>query len=106
MALETADTFTEVVITELHDSAQRVVTGRRPQRLPGLGAAGMLLATGARLEIQDRLARGLAERTFVVVPRRFVGERLALPETAGGRVSLRPHRALSGARDRSEPASR
>jgi hypothetical protein len=42
----------------------------------------MLLATGAGLEIQDRLARGLAERTFTVVPRRFVGERLAVPDTA------------------------
>jgi len=42
----------------------------------------MLLATGAGLEIHDGLARGLAERTFTVVPRRFVGERLVLPETA------------------------
>jgi hypothetical protein len=42
----------------------------------------MLLATTATLEIHDGLARGLAERTFVVVPRRFVGERLALPEIA------------------------
>jgi hypothetical protein len=82
MALETADTFTEVVITELHDSAQRVVTGRRLTDYLGSELRGMLLATGAQLEIQDRLARGLAERTFVVVPRRFVGERLALPETA------------------------
>lgn len=81
MALETADTFTEVVITELHESAQRVVTGRRLNDYLSSELRGMLLATAAQLEIQDRLARGLAERTFVVVPRRFVGERLALPET-------------------------
>lgn len=81
MAFETADTFTEVVITSLHDSAQRLLTGRRLTDYLGSELRGMLVATGAELEIQDRLARGLAERTFVVVPRRFVGERLALPET-------------------------
>ena len=29
MAFETADTFTEIVIGEMHDSAQRLLTGRR-----------------------------------------------------------------------------
>jgi hypothetical protein len=82
MAFETADTFTEIVIGELHDSAQRLLTGRRLNDYLASELRGMLLATGAGLEIQDRLARGLAERTFTVVPRRFVGERLAVPETA------------------------
>jgi hypothetical protein len=82
MAFETADTFTEVVIGELHDSAQRLLTGRRLNDYLASELRGMLLATGAELEIHDGLARGLAERTFTVVPRRFVGERLALPETA------------------------
>ena len=80
MAFETADTFTEVVIGELHDAAQRILTGRRLNDYLASELRGMLLATGASLEIQDRLARGLAERTFVVVPRRFVGERLSVPE--------------------------
>lgn len=80
MAFETADTFTEVVIGELHDAAQRILTGRRLNDYLASELRGMLLATGAALEIQDRLARGLAERTFVVVPRRFVGERLTVPE--------------------------
>lgn len=80
MAFETADTFTEVVIGELHDAAQRILTGRRLNDYLASELRGMLLATGAALEIQDRLARGLAERTFVVVPRRFVGERLTAPE--------------------------
>ena len=82
MAFETAETFTEVVIGELHDSAQRLLTGRRLNDYLASELRGMLLATGAGLEIHDGLARGLAERTFTVVPRRFVGERLALPEAA------------------------
>jgi hypothetical protein len=81
MAFETADTFTEIVISELHDSAHRMLSGRRLNDYLSSELRGMLLATGATLEIHDGLARGLVERTFVVVPRRFVGERLALPET-------------------------
>jgi hypothetical protein len=82
MAFESTDTFTEVVISDLHDSAQRLLTGRRLNDYLSSELRGMLLATGAALEIHDGLARGLAERTFTVVPRRFVGERLALPEIA------------------------
>jgi Histidine kinase-, DNA gyrase B-, and HSP90-like ATPase len=82
MAFESADTFTEVVISEMHDSAQRLLTGRRLNEYLASELRGMLLATGAALEIRDGLARGLAERTFTVVPRRFVGERLTLPEIA------------------------
>ena len=80
MAFEAADTFTEVVIGELHESAQRMLTGRRLNDYLASELRGMLVATGAALEIHDGLARGLAERTFVVVPRRFVGERLKVPE--------------------------
>jgi Histidine kinase-, DNA gyrase B-, and HSP90-like ATPase len=82
MAFETADTFTEIVISELHESGQRLLTGRRLNDYLASELRGMLLVTGAALEIHDRLARGLAERTFAVVPRRFVGERLAVPEVA------------------------
>ncbi|HVR61040.1 MAG TPA: ATP-binding protein [Polyangia bacterium] len=80
MAFEATDTFTEIVISEMHDSAQRLLTGRRLNDYLASELRGMLLATGAGLEIQDRLARGLVERTFTVVPRRFVGERLAVPD--------------------------
>jgi hypothetical protein len=82
MAFESADTFTEIVISEMHDSAQRLLTGRRLNDYLASELRGMLLATGSTLEIHDHLARGLPERTFTVVPRRFVGERLALPESA------------------------
>src|ERR1700690_4357373 len=82
MAFETADTFTEVVISELHESAQRVLTGRRLNDYLGSELRGMLVSTSAHLEIHDGLSRGLAERRFVVVPRRFVGERLAVPDAA------------------------
>ena len=92
MAFESADTFTEVVISEMHDSAQRLLTGRRLNDYLASELRGMLLATGAALEIHDGLARGLAERTFTVVPRRFVGERLTLPEIAPSRrLPARPH---------------
>ena len=98
MAFESADTFTEVVISEMHDSAQRLLTGRRLNEYIASELRGMLLATGAALEIHDGLARGLAERTFTVVPRRFVGERLALPgDCAGRRLSASADRALSRA---------
>jgi hypothetical protein len=82
LAMETSDTFTEVVITDLHEAAQRVLAGKRLNDYLSSELRGMLLATAAHLEIQDRLVRGLAERTFVVVPRRFVGERLAVPDRA------------------------
>jgi hypothetical protein len=82
MAFETADTFTEVVIFDLHESAQRVLTGRRLNDYLGSELRGMLVSTSAHLEIHDGLSRGLAERRFVVVPRRFVGERLAVPDAA------------------------
>jgi Histidine kinase-, DNA gyrase B-, and HSP90-like ATPase len=82
MAFDSGETFTEIVIGELHESAQRILSGRRLNDYLSSELRGMLLATGTRLEIHDGLARGLAERTFVVVPRRFVGERLAVPETA------------------------
>jgi Histidine kinase-, DNA gyrase B-, and HSP90-like ATPase len=81
LAFDAADTFTEVVIHELHDSAQRVLTGRRLNDYLSSELRGMLLATAIELEIQDGLTRGLAERRFVVVPRRFVGERLNLPDS-------------------------
>jgi hypothetical protein len=95
MAFETGDTFTEVVIGELHESAQRILTGRRLNDYLSSELRGMLLATGATLQIHDRLARGLAERSFVVVPRRFVGERLAVPEAAPVEGYLRHPEAAS-----------
>lgn len=40
----------------------------------------MLLQSGVTIDVIDGLARGAAQRRFAVVPRRFTGERLALPE--------------------------
>jgi hypothetical protein len=62
LAFESADTFTEVIISELHESAQRVLTARRLNDYLSSELRGMLLATSARLEIHDRLARGTSER--------------------------------------------
>jgi hypothetical protein len=80
LAMESAETFTEVVISDLHDSASRVLTGRRMADYLAAELRGMLLSSGVNLEIFDGMARGTAQRRFAVVPRRFTGERLELPE--------------------------
>jgi hypothetical protein len=80
LAMESEDTFTEVVIAELHESAARMLGGRRLADYLAAELRGMLLQSGINLEIFDGLARGTAQRRFAVVPRRFTGERLAVPE--------------------------
>jgi hypothetical protein len=75
-----ADTFTEIVVSEMHESALRALGGRRLSEYLGAELRGPILASGVEIEIHDHLARGLAQKRFSVVPRRFAGERLILPE--------------------------
>lgn len=75
------DTFTEIVITELHESAMRALSGRRLCEYLAAELRGPILATGVEVEIFDHLARGTSQKRFSVVPRRFAGERLNLPDT-------------------------
>jgi len=81
MAMDSEATFTEVVITDLHDAAARVLSGRRLAEYLAAELRGPLLASGVDVIIHDGLARGTAPKHFSVVPRRYTGEPLQLPET-------------------------
>ncbi|MBN2574358.1 MAG: ATP-binding protein [Deltaproteobacteria bacterium] len=81
MAMDSESTFTEVVITEVHAAAARILSGRRLSEYLSAELRGPLLATGADVSIHDGLARGLAPKHFRVVPRRYTGEPLNLPAT-------------------------
>ena len=72
-------TFTEIVVTELHDTASRALSGRRLAEYLAAELRGPILASGVKVEIQDTMARGLAQKRFPVAPRPFTGERLDLP---------------------------
>jgi hypothetical protein len=81
MAMDSEPTFTEVVITEVHDSATRVLSGRRLAEYLSAELRGPLLASEADVAIHDGLVRGMAPKHFSVVPRRYTGEPLNLPVT-------------------------
>ncbi len=74
------ETFTEIVVTELHDTASRALSGRRLAEYLAAELRGPILASGAEVEIRDAMARGLAQKRFPVAPRPFTGERLHLPD--------------------------
>jgi hypothetical protein len=73
-------TLTEAVVVDVHATAQRTLSGRRLADFLAAELRGQLLAREVELRVHDRIARGLAQKEFLVVPRRFVGERLELPE--------------------------
>ncbi len=72
-------TFTEIVVTQLHDTASRALSGRRLAEYLSAELRGPILASGVKVEIRDAMARGLAQKRFPVAPRPFTGERLELP---------------------------
>ena len=72
-------TFTEIVVTELHDTASRALSGRRLAEYLAAELRGPILASGAEVEVHDAMARGIAQKRFPVSPRPFTGEPLALP---------------------------
>lgn len=74
------DTYTEVVVSGLHDTAVKALGGRRLADYLAGELRGQLLRGTTTIEIHDGIARGTAQQDFVVAPRRFSGERLALPE--------------------------
>ncbi len=74
------ETFTEIVVTELHETASRALSGRRLAEYLAAELRGPILATGAEVEIRDAMARGTAQKRFPVAPRPFTGERLRLPD--------------------------
>jgi hypothetical protein len=76
---DTPATFTEAAVIEVHRTAQRALGGRRLAEYLAAELRGQLLRREIELTVHDRIARGLAQKNFRVVPRRFVGERLDLP---------------------------
>ena len=77
--LDAAPTLTEVVVFELHDPALRALGGRRLCDYLTAELRGSILGSGVRVEIRDTMARGTAQKHFVVAPKPFAGERLDLP---------------------------
>jgi hypothetical protein len=72
-------TFTEIVVTGLHETASRALAGRRLGDYLAAELRGPILNSGAEIEVLDAMARGMAQKKFLVVPRRFTGEPLRLP---------------------------
>jgi hypothetical protein len=76
---DSAETFTEIVVEEVHETAQKALSGRRLSDYLAAELRGQLLRREVSVRVQDHIARGLAQQSFEVTPRRFTGERLALP---------------------------
>jgi hypothetical protein len=76
---DSRDTFTEAAVLEVHPAAQRALGGRRLAEYLAAELRGQLLRRDVEVIVQDDVARGLAQKTFPVSPRRFSGERLSLP---------------------------
>lgn len=96
------ETYTEIVVTELHDAASRALAGRRLAEYLAAELRGPILASGAAVEIRDALARGLAQKRFSVAPKPFTGERLSVPEEwpVEGHPSVRVELYLARGADR------
>jgi len=72
-------TFTEVSVIGIHEAAQKALSGRRLADYLAAELRGQLLRRDVAMEVHDDVARGMAQRRFHVVPKRFMGEQLALP---------------------------
>lgn len=78
-SLDARATFTEAVVIDMHPPAQRALTGRRLADYLASELRGQLLTRGVELLVHDDMARGTSQKSFRVVPKRFVGERLDVP---------------------------
>ena len=77
--IDAPETMTEAIVLGVHPTAQKMLGGRRLADYLAAELRGQLLLQKSELLVQDDVARGLAQKHFVVTPRRFSGERLALP---------------------------
>jgi len=77
--LDARDTFTELVVFELHDAAVRQLSGRRLADYLAAELRGPILACGASIEIHDHLVRGVGQKRFEVTPRPFEGIPIDVP---------------------------
>ncbi|MGH7551113.1 MAG: ATP-binding protein [Gemmatimonadota bacterium] len=67
---------TEVVVAGIHREALPALGARRAADYLASELRGQLLAREVELVIEDRIARGRAQKLLAVRPRRFLGERL------------------------------
>jgi hypothetical protein len=66
-------TWTEVVIRDIHPTAQRLLTGRKLAEYLAFELRGQLVQREVRLRVVDKLARGRAQQDFPVRLLRFQG---------------------------------
>ncbi|MCI0585219.1 MAG: ATP-binding protein [Planctomycetes bacterium] len=78
--LPVEETWTEVLVADVHTAAWKSLVGRRAANYLAAELRGQILGRGVRLEVLDEAARGRAEKAILVEPVRFRGERLPLPE--------------------------
>ncbi len=71
------ETWTEVVVSNLHPHVGAALAGRRIADYLAAELRGQILARAADLVYEDRVARGRAQKVIHVRPQRFEGERLA-----------------------------
>ncbi len=77
--IDEAATFTEVVVSELHQAALRPLAVRRLAEYLGAELRGPLLASGVVIEVREFDTRGQVVDRVTVTPRRFEGIRLDVP---------------------------
>ena len=78
-AIDVPETFTEIVISELHAAASRPLAARRFAEYLGAELRGPLRASAVQLELREYDLRGQLVERNAVVPRRFEGLRLDVP---------------------------
>lgn len=79
LRVDTPETLTEAVVLGVHPSAQKALGGRRLAEYLAAELRGQLLSQPVEIFVKDDVARGTAQKNFLVAPRRFSGERLDLP---------------------------
>ena len=56
-------TFTEIVVTELHETGSRALSGRRLAEYLAAELRGPILASGVEMEVHDAMAKGTAQKS-------------------------------------------
>lgn len=73
--------WTEVVVIGLHKACMPVLAARRAADYLAAELRGQLLMRQVDMLYEDRMSRGRAQKLAPIRPHRFLGERLALPES-------------------------
>jgi hypothetical protein len=68
--------WTELVVAGLHREALAALVGRRAATYLAIELRGQILERGVDLVVEDRMARGRAQKLIRVRPSRFLGEHL------------------------------